>query len=229
MRRSAALAWALAVALVGASMVVASPAVAAATHSTRVDMDAFPSGPVIYKTSVSIDGQVVYVADDGSQHAVEGTVVLKRRYLGTTTWRTLGTDQMSGFLPAFNFTVAATRNAQYKVSYAGNATYGPSSSSVVIKVARKVSATGKEPRPNVFFLSGRVTPSYAKKSVALMRKKCRSCAWKTYARQATSATSRYRFRLPVPSRGTHYFRVKVPPSVSYITSYSGTWTITRIL
>ncbi|HEY8300940.1 MAG TPA: hypothetical protein VIG48_03495 [Jatrophihabitans sp.] len=210
-------------------MVVASPAVAAATHSTRVDMDAFPSGTVIYKTSVSIEGQVVYIAADGHQHAVEGTVALKRRYLGTTTWRTLGTDRMSGFLPAFDFTVAATRNAQYKVSYAGSATYGPSSSSVVVKVARKVSATGKEPRPNVFFLSGGVTPSYARKTVALLRKKCRTCAWKIYARQATAATSRYRFRLPVPSRGTHYFKVKVPPSVSFVASYSSTWTITRIL
>lgn len=229
MRLSAASACAVVVALIGASVVVASPAVGAARYSTRVDMDTSHSGTVVYKTSVSIEGQVVYVANDGHQHAVEGTVALKRRYLGTSTWRTVGTDQMSGFFPAFDFTVAATRNAQYRVSFAGDATYRPSSSSVVIRVARKVTATGKEPHPNVFFLSGKVTPSYAKRTVALMRKTCRACAWKAYARQATSATSRYRFRLPVPSKGTHYFRVKVPPSASFVTSYSSTWTITRIL
>lgn len=229
MRRLPVVACALVVALVGSPMIVAAPAMARATHSTRVVINASPSGTVTYKTSVSIQGQVVYVDDDGDRHAVEGTVVLKRRYLGTTAWRTLGTDEMSGFFPAFDFSVTAARNAQYRVSFAGNATYGPSSGSVVVKVARKVSATVTHPRRTVFFMSGRVAPSYPRKMVALMRKKCRSCAWRTYDRQATSPTSRYRFRLPVPNKGTHYFRVKVPSNASYVTSYSDTWTVTRIL
>lgn len=229
MRRSSVLAAALAAALVSGPLIVAAPASARASYSTRVVIDASPSGTVPYKTSVSIRGQVVYVDDDGDQHAVEGRVVLKRRYLGTTVWRTLGTDTMSGFFPAFDFTVTATRNAQYRVAFAGDDTYRPSSGSVLVRVARKVSSTVRRPRQNVFFMSGRVTPSYAGRTVALMRKKCRACAWKRLAGQATSATSRYRFRLPLPAHGTHYFRVKVPPNVSYVTSYSSTWTITRIL
>ena len=218
----------LAVVMAGAALLATPPAAARATTPTRVAITASPPRTVTYRTSVSIQGQVLF-REGNHEHAVEGTVVLSRRYLDTSTWRTLGSDEMSGFFPAFDFTVLAMRGAQYRVSFAGDATYGPSAGSVFVRVARRVTATVNEPRENVFVMTGRVSPAYAGRTVELTRKFCASCVWRVYARKAASKASTYRFRLPLPLRGTHFFRVRIPASNGFVTSFSSTWRITRIL
>lgn len=231
------LARALAVTMVGAPLALAAaPATAQPVYPTHLVVSRSPTGTVPYRTTVWIRGQVAYTnPQDGKQYAATGTVVLNRRLLGSSTWTRLGSRDMNQFWPRFDFyKVVATANAEYRLVFtggpndAGDATYSPSSTSLVIRVSRKITATGSEPRENVFYLSGTVTPRYAGKPIALMRKKCATCAWYVIATKRTTAYSRYSFRLPTPGSGTHYFRARVWRNTSYVTSFSPTWYVRHI-
>lgn len=211
-------------------VVTALPAQAEPTVATQITLAGVHTAT--YGDTLTITGQVVYTdPGDNEQYALEGaTVVLARRYLDSSTWTEVGSVVTSGFWPAYEFTQKAVRNAVFRVTFAGDATYQASTNRATGRVRRIVSSRGTEPRENVFYLSGRVRPAYDRKRVDLMRKTCSACSWKVSASQRTTATSRFRFRLPLPPRSqTHYFRVRVPGGTSYITSYSTTYQLTRLL
>jgi hypothetical protein len=165
---------------------------------------------------------------DAREYAAEGPVTLDQRFYGSDVWTTIDSTDMSGFMPAFDFDVVATRIATYRVNYLGEGDYLPSSDSVLLKVARKVTGKITEPRDNVFFFVGRVSPSSGE-SVSLMRRKCATCAWRVFTSQLTTSTGNYRFRLPLPREGIHYFRTRVEADGLFVRSYSPTWHLIRIL
>jgi hypothetical protein len=216
--------------LVVAGQPVATPASADPGYVTSVDLDDIASNPVAYGTTVSIRGQVVYTdPEDGRTYATEGPVTLEQRNYGEVDWQLIDSTDMSGFFPAFDFDVVATRIATYRVSYLGEGEFLPSTDSLLVKVSRKVTGRVTEPRDNVYVLSGQVRPSYAGQPISLMRQKCSSCAWRVYTSQLTTTTSGYRFRLPLPRSGIHYFRARVPADGMFVKSFSPTWHLIRIL
>lgn len=77
---------------------------------------------------------------------------------------------------------------------------------------REVLVKPREPRPDVFFLTGRVRPDYARKPAILQRRNCADCAWFAFERFRTDAHSR--FKRPIPDleadRTKVCYRVKVP-------------------
>ena len=155
---------------------LAAPASAQPVYVTSVVIDDLASNPVAYGTTVPIRGQVVYPdPETGRDYAAEGRVTLDRRDNGSTDWQTVGSTDMSGSFPAFDFDVVTTRIATYRVSYLGDIDFLPSSDSLLLEVARKVTGRISEPRDDVYVLAGRVSPSYAGRSITLLRQKCSSC------------------------------------------------------
>ena len=61
---------------------------------------------------------------------------------------------------------------------------------------REVIVQPREPRPDVFFLAGRVKPGYERKPAILQRRNCGSCAWFGFEHFRTDGNSR--FKRPVP-------------------------------
>ena len=228
--RAAAVACALlgAASVPVAAPVTVAPAYAEPTVATTVTVSSI--GTVRYHDGFALGGQVAFTdPDDQKLYALPDVIVrLDRRYLGSSTWTELGTDVTEGPFPSYAFDVTAQRNAVYRVTFAGDDTYQKSVAKEAVDVRRRVPARVTEPREDVFYLAGRVVPSYAGKRVYLMRRTCSSCAWKTWASQLTGDTSRYRFRLPLPKTGTDYFRARVPASTSYVKSVSVTWNVTLV-
>lgn len=216
-------------AALAATLVAGPPAEAVATYGTWIELDSV-STPATYGDHLTITGQVVYYdTEAGDEYAVsDAEVTLEKRALGTATWTYVGTDVASGFWPWFEFDQTARSNTQYRVTYAGDETYGPSQDAVTVKVHRKVSANLVEPRHNVFFLKGRVTPSFAGRRVVLMRRTCSYCRWRELSAQRATSTSTYRFRLPLPPRGTYYFKAMVAKDSLFLKSFSRVGSLTRI-
>lgn len=229
MRFSGLLARAVAVILVATPLAVVAPAMAVEpTIPTDLVWELSPTGTVPYQTDISIEGQAVYVdPEDGEEYAALGVFRLEQRYLGVSTWTHVEDALVDNpFLAYFSFEVTALRNTEYRVTFMGDDTYLPSVNTGIVKVARTVSSKSSEPRRNVFYLSGKVRPAYADKTVSLMRKKCASCSWKAYASKTTTDASTYRFRLPLPPRGdTHYFKVRAPKDERFVKSFSTTWVL----
>lgn len=217
-----------AVLLIGVPVLAAVPVGAAsaqvAATETRIDLTVYPLR-TDYLDSVTVSGNVMYNDPAVGWTYLEGvTVELQRRYLGTDQWVTLASAVAGAYIGDFDFTSVARQNAEYRVAFAGDDTYLPSSASQTVRVHRLVSSRGSEPRHNVFYLSGKVRPSYAGHRLYLTRQRCSTCAWRTIASQKATSTSTYRFRLPLPPRGaTHYFRVRVPASTQFLVSYSSAW------
>lgn len=229
MRLSGLLARAVALVMVAVPLVAVAPATAVEpTVPTVLTWELSPVGVVPYHSSIFIQGQATYVdPEDSQEYAALGTYRLEKRYPDGITW-TFVQDQGvdNPFLAYFDFEVIAERNTEYRVTFLGDDTYQPSSNTGIVKVSRKVSSHSSEPRQNVYYLAGRVRPAYAGRKVSLMRQKCSTCAWRVYTSQKTSATSNYRFRLPLPPRGaTHNFKVRVPADTRFVKSFSTAWTL----
>ncbi len=214
----------IALSLLGLPMATAAqaaPAVAAATPTSLTVQ--VSTHRATYRQRLSIHGQVV-----AGNAGVPGLRVrLEMRPLGTPRWSVVGHRVTQGSLASYQFSRRATRNTLWRVRFAGNQSYGPSSGTATVRVYRLV--TGKVAHPHSsWFMTGRVSPGYAGRPVHLMRQRCKRCAFRTYATQRTGPGGRYRFRLPVPRTGTHYFKVRVPASTAFLLTDSPTWTLTRL-
>lgn len=77
---------------------------------------------------------------------------------------------------------------------------------------REVVVKPREPRPDVFYLAGRVRPDYALKPAVLQRRNCGDCSWFAFERFRTDARSRFRLSVPdlEPGRSKVCYRVRVP-------------------
>ena len=87
---------------------------------------------------------------------------------------------------------------------------------------REVIVKPREPRPDVFLLTGRVRPDYAKRPAILQRRNCADCAWFAFERFRTDARSRFRLSIPdlEPGRTKVCYRVKVPAGKRFATALS---------
>lgn len=228
--RIAALAIALLVAPPLAAPVVAAAAPAAAEPVIATDVSIVVGSPVTYGDVLTVSGQVSYLdPDDGQEYAlVDAVVLLERRHLDADEWTEVATQATSGEFPRYEFEDVATKGARYRVTYTGDEEYAGSAAEATVRVRRIVTSRVVEPRDSVFFLRGRVTPDHAGERVALLRKKCSDCAWKVVRRTDTSARSTYRFRLPLPREGVHYFRARVPADAVFLRTLSAVWEIRRV-
>lgn len=212
------------------SPTTAAPAPAAAQPTIETKVSVVVGSPVTYGDVVTIGGQVSYVSlDDGKVYGLADAIVrLERRALDSTTWTEVATQVTAGEFPSYAFEDVATKGTRYRVTYDGDETYMGSSAGATVRVRRIVTSKVTEPRDNVFFLKGSVTPDHAGERVALLRKRCSDCPWKVIRRADATARSTYRFRLPLPQRGVHYFRARVPGDQAYLSTLSRVWEIRRV-
>ena len=183
---------------------------------------------VTYGDRVTVEGQVVFTDPLGeTTYAVDDAeVALERRYLREDTWTPVGTGVTDGDLPVYRFEERAVRSAAYRVTYAGDATFLPSSAQATVRVRRAATSAVTEPRDEVFRLRGRVLPTHAG-LVYLTRRSCADCGWTTVGSEPTTEDGRYRLALTLPETGTRWFRVRVPASRTYLVGYSETWRLVR--
>jgi hypothetical protein len=89
---------------------------------------------------------------------------------------------------------------------------------------REVIAKPREPRPDVFFLAGRVRPAYERRPAILQRRNCGGCVWFAFDRFRTDGESRFRRPVPdlKPGQKKVCYRVKVPGSKGFEKALSET-------
>lgn len=175
-----------------------------------------------YGTSTTIRGQVVATVN-GSQGAVAGVEVkLFRKLNGTTSWRYLATGYTSSTTyPHFRFTADSLGNASYRVRFAGSARLQASRNQKPVHVYRPI--TGRIEDGTGRF-HGRVTPTYAHRTIYLDKRSCGTCSWKRERTDLTRIHGRYSFRVGAPRTGRWFWRVSTPATTAFIRSYSGVFT-----
>ncbi len=88
---------------------------------------------------------------------------------------------------------------------------------------RQISIQGSEPRPNHFFIKGRVRPDYQNRAATVQRRVGRNGTWTSYHQFRTSDRSRYHQRIRALRQvGRVYYRVKVNASNGFAKSFSRT-------
>jgi len=98
------------------------------------------------------------------------------------------------------------------------------------KAEREIAVAGVEPRPNTFFVKGRVvTGTYPAAELVMMRRPAGSTTWKAWRTFETDASSTFRVRVYGPPAGSRKvcYRVKAPSSKDYRTSFSQVLCIVR--
>ena len=89
------------------------------------------------------------------------------------------------------------------------------------KPERIISIKGVEPKDGVFFVKGKVEPSYKERFAIIQRKLKSEKSWDNYSKFQTTDESRYRERVFALKRpGTVCYRVKIKGNDSFKTSYS---------
>lgn len=217
-------------------LAVVSPVSAEDYQATTETVVKLARTDVDYRDTLRFTGGVMATIEaTGEQGTVNGEVTLLRRWRGTTAWKKVATttttlDADGAYL--FSFTQKATRNAAYRVRYAGGTetspdgadtlTFAPSTSDPkTVWVQRGMTTKAIEPRPHHHYLVGTVKP-YAGKVVALQRKTCKSCHYKVYAKVRTNAKGRFRFPVDFPRTrsASWFYRVKVPGNKQFATTFS---------
>ena len=174
-----------------------------------------------YGSPTHVRGQVT-ASVRGQRGAVQGVRVrLYRQLRGSSSWVLLGSDYTSHTAhPAFEFTARSKGNATYRVVYAGNDHLKRSRGATSVSVYRRITSSVEDGSGR---FHGRVTPAYGGKQVALQKRTCASCGWRTVRTQSASRRGSFSFTTDAPAHGRFYFRVSAPASTAFITSYSGVY------
>jgi 5-hydroxyisourate hydrolase-like protein (transthyretin family) len=174
-----------------------------------------------YASLTVIRGQVLTDhGGAGGEGSLPATVKLERRYKGSQTWeqiRTAATTQ-NATAPRFTFEVRTIANAVYRVKFEATEDHLASTNSTAVSAYRTISSTIK---PRLLQMSGKVAPSYAGRRVFIERKTCAACEYVRIRTTVVNAYSNYKVTLAAPNRGRWFFRLAVPASPQFVTSYSG--------
>ena len=230
LRRAAVLVLALVASLLPSLSQPASaqPMFASATTAFTTNPDP------VHGQRFDIVGQVFLLVGDPATPFPNQTVTLERRTSTSAPWSPVGqattveTTLSNGEKHyMFTFHRVADRTASFRVRYAGSGeAIGGSLSDdgtakpVLVRVHRKMPIRLLQPKPSRIDLAGSVTPLFARHRVTVLRKTCAACAWRSFATPLTDSRGRYRVRLSVPRKGSHYFRARTPATNGFSQSYS---------
>lgn len=220
----------LGAALLGLAPAATAPATAVAEVPTFVQGD-ISSTLMVWQDTFVIQGAIVDGDGTALPDTADGTVVLKRRLAGESTWKTLGEATNEG---AWSFPdLVAVQNATYRVAYTGGTaddmttTYAGTLAQVDVKVARKLNSRGAEPRPGRFFIKGSVKPKWKRKPVVIQRKTCKSCAWKKWDVVKTNRKGKFSARIYAKKKaGKIWYRPMVKPTTQFVRTIGGAVVIT---
>jgi hypothetical protein len=218
-----------AVALLGlpAAAVASSPATGASQALTRhaTSIRWMASGHIhAAGAPMTLVGQVTSRAH-GQHGALAGVQVKLYRQLGASrTWVYLGAQTTgSGSLPEFRFVTMSRQNSNYKVVFAGNPSFAPSSKTTWLEVYRSFNGRIYDGAAAATY-KGNVTPFYTHKPITLQKRACAACPYRTYKTVTTGLNGAFSFALPAPPRARWWWRVTTPGNAGFIRSYGGTIT-----
>ena len=148
---------------------------------------------------VDVKGQVASHRK-GQRGALAGArVKLYRRLDGSSRWVYLGSQRTStSSAPEFSFTTQARQRAHYKVTFAGDSSFGPSSAVTWVNVYRLFVGVMTD-GGRFATLHGHVTPFYTHKAISLQKRSCPSCSYTTVQTKTTGTGGTYSFSLPAPA------------------------------
>lgn len=171
---------------------------------------------------MTLVGQVVSQAH-GQHGALAGVEVkVYRKLAGSTTWVYLGVSTTdAGGLPRFRFVTPSRRNAHYRVTFAGNSSFGPTSQETWLTVYRLFNGRIIDGTRAATY-KGNVTPFYTHRLITLQRRTCPTCSYVNYRKQTTGTNGLFGFSLPAPASGRWWWRVNVAGTVAFMPSYGGT-------
>lgn len=109
------------------------------------------------------------------------------------------------------------------------ATADESSVSATAKPERNLQVRGTEPRPNVFFLKGRVKDSnYARRKVVVEKKRGEN--WTKYKQAKSNNNSAFRIRVDGPGRNTRKvcYRIVIPGGEQFARTNSQRFCIVKL-
>jgi hypothetical protein len=169
-------------------------------------------------------GQVTSTAH-GRHGALASVQVKLYRQLGANpNWVYLGAQRTgSGQVPRFRFVTESRQNANYKVVFAGNASFAPTGRVTWLEVYRLFNGKIHDGSGAATY-QGNVTPAYAHKSITLQKRSCATCSYVDYKTGTTGLGGAFSFSLPAPPRARWWWRVTVPGNAGFIRSYGGTIT-----
>lgn len=167
-------------------------------------------------------GQVASRAD-GVRGALAGVQVKVYRQLdGNQAWVYLGVrTTTTGTLPEFRFTTESKQNAHYRVVFAGNDTFAPTSEQTYLSVYRSFNGHIIDGSGAATY-KGYVSPFYTHKPITLQRRACATCSYYAYKSGSTGLGGVFSFQLPAPQHDRWWWRVTIPGTGAYIASYGGT-------
>jgi hypothetical protein len=159
----------------------------------------------------------------GQRGALAGVPVKVYRQLGAShTWVYVGAATTGrGALPQFRFVTPSRQNALYKVVYAGNASFAPTSKITWLEVYRLFNGRIHDGRSAALY-RGNVTPFYTHKPVTLQKRSCATCPYVDYKSGVTGTNGAFSYSLPAPPSGRWWWRVTTPGNAGFIRSYSYT-------
>jgi len=174
--------------------------------------------------SLVLVGQVTSRVD-GHRGALAGAEVKIYRQLdGNKPWVYLGARTTPNTdLPEFRFTTPSRQNAHYKVVYAGDASFAPTSEVTWLSVYRSFNGHIDDGTGAATY-KGNVTPYYTHKPITLQRRTCPTCSYTPYKAATTGVGGAFSFSLPAPLHGRWWWRVTTPGTAAFIQSYGGTIT-----
>jgi hypothetical protein len=177
---------------------------------------------------MTLIGQVTSRAH-GQRGALAGVHVKLYRQLGASrTWVYIGSQTTgSATYPEFRFVTESRQNANYKVAFAGNAAFAPTSGVTWLEVYRSFNGRINDGAGAATY-HGTVTPFYTHKPITLQRRSCASCSYVNYKSATTGLRGVFSFDLPAPPSGRWWWRVTTPGNAAFIRSYGGTITTQQL-
>lgn len=213
------------------SLVAVSTAPAnAAAYSSFSELENNYSS-VRYGVAVTLTGRVGY--DTAAPKYVNaGTATLQRLVYGSSSWANVSSKTYTDTTTDLVWSLKPSNTTQYRIVYSGGTygadTYGTSVSNVVKVGVKRNLGDNFNRSTRVFY--GKVTPSYARRTVYIQKSTCSSptsssCTWSLYKTLTTTSTGTWSTKLPAYSRRTH-FRGLVKASNGYIGGYSNYYVTT---
>ena len=152
---------------------------------------------------------------------VDGASVHLQRKLAGGEWLTFDEEEVTDADGRYEFASYVEGNASYRVSYEGDDVYASAVSAAErLKAMRDFNAQLVE-KDQKAVLKGNINPGWDNRTVAWLKKTCRSCKWRTVDTAKSGDHGSWRFEAGYPPVGEKwYFHAAVGKTSDFVTSYS---------
>ncbi len=183
-------------------------------------------GPNIPEDRVIVSGTLT----SGGNGLADQQVTLYRRMKTGSTYKPI-TSKQTASDGSFSFNQPVAGSALYGVAYEGDGvTYLRTDSNVQqLPAMRDFNARTRKNNGKLYF-QGDINPGWGNRQIALVRKKCGSCGWQTFATKQTGPGGGWSFRVYYPAKvgPVWTWQAVVKAEGNFIRSYSATLTTRRV-